>query len=397
MSLLLFVVAAAARHVDMKVVGSLKGPSAQSGGALLQIATSHSWTGDVLWISDFKGGVWSVDVTDPAKPSHLGFWFAPRDSSVRSVVVDPAGRYLYMALSGLGGSLVVLDISNPISPFQVGGCERDVGQAVELLLWPKRGKLFVATGSGGVGVYATTDINNNSRAVHSPCYPPYPGTDPRIATIPTKAAIGLATHSNATSSLLYIASHGEGLIAVDFTGSSAQGRIVGTVDGTQQVTAVAVSPGTPRGTAFVTTGTHGLTVVDLPSLEPTASLIFNATPAGGAGTLNVRRVTASADGKTAFISVVGAGGAADTGSVLAVRVSTTTHNNKTGQFSADDNGSVFAVSETQVSAERTAALTVAGSIMLEGVGGTALSADGKYLYAACGTNGLHIVALTNSG
>jgi hypothetical protein len=360
-SLLLSAVVASARHVGMAVVGSLAGPSVRSGGALLQIVPSHSWTGDVLWIADFKGGVWSVDVTHPTEPTHLGFWFAPQLSSVSSIVVDPAGRYAYLGLSGQdGGSLVVLDISNPVSPFQVGGCERLIGQVQQLLLWPKQNDwLFVATGNGGVSIYATADINNNSRTTHSPCYPPYPGVDPRIATIPTKAAVDLALHSNTTSSFLYVASHGEGLLAVDFTDPSAQGKVVGIVTGTQQATAVAI-PDTAHGTAFVTIGTAGLAVVDLPSLQPTASLAFNITP----GVLTANRVTASADGKTAFISVVGAGGATDEGSVLAVDVL------------ADP-----------------ASLSKSGSISLEGVGGTALSADGKFLYAACGTSGLHIIAL----
>jgi hypothetical protein len=359
----LFLVASATRRVDMTVVGSLAGPGSQSGGALLQIAPSHSWTGDVLWIAAFKGGVWSVDVTDPTQPTHLGFWFAPQDSSVYSVVVDPAGRYAYLALSGQAGSLVVLDISNPVSPFQVGGCERSIGQAQQLLLWPERHWLFVATGNGGVGIYDTADINNNTQVAHSPCYPPYPGTDPRLATIPAAAAVDLALLSNATSSLLFVASHGEGLLAVDFTGPSAQGKVVGTVSGTQQATAVAAPGGTAHDSAsvFVTAGAAGLTAVDLARLQPTASLAFNSS---SPGVLQANRVTSSADGTVAFVSVVGAGGAADKGSVLAV----------------------------SASADRTG-LSVAGSIELEGVGGTALSADGKFLYAADGTRGLRIVRI----
>ncbi len=66
-----------------------------------------------------EGGLWVVDVSNPASPSLLGSVPAPGNNSFQAVVV--AGDYAYIADFGLR----VIDVSNPSSPQIVGSYNND--------------------------------------------------------------------------------------------------------------------------------------------------------------------------------------------------------------------------------------------------------------------------------
>ena len=70
--------------------------------------------GDYAYVADWSGGLRVIDVSNPVSPTEVGLYDTP--GSAYGVTV--AGNHAYIADSGSG--LRVVDVSNPISPTEVG-------------------------------------------------------------------------------------------------------------------------------------------------------------------------------------------------------------------------------------------------------------------------------------
>ncbi len=95
-----------------------------------------------------NGGLWVLDISDPAHPGRGGFWA----SATAPLSVAVVGNHAYMANYGAG--LQILDVSNPFNPQLVGACTmdtypRDVTVAGQYA--------YLAAGEGGLKVLDISD------------------------------------------------------------------------------------------------------------------------------------------------------------------------------------------------------------------------------------------------
>ena len=93
---------------------------------LAGLVTDLHVSGGYAYVADGDAGLRVVDVSDPTRPSEVGFYDTP--GQAHDVAV--AGSYVYLADGPVGddgnwtgGGLQVVDVSNPARPTEVGFCD----------------------------------------------------------------------------------------------------------------------------------------------------------------------------------------------------------------------------------------------------------------------------------
>ncbi|NIV33636.1 MAG: hypothetical protein GWN58_30575, partial [Anaerolineae bacterium] len=88
------------------VVGQTAVPDAE----IVDVAVA----GDYVYVAAFVDGLRIIDVSDPAAPFEVGFYY----TGWYALGVAVAGPYAYVANDGSG--LRIIDVSDPSAPFEVG-------------------------------------------------------------------------------------------------------------------------------------------------------------------------------------------------------------------------------------------------------------------------------------